>query len=195
MKRLLLILILTLSFQTWTKADDIKDFQIEGMSIGDSLLDYFSEKEIKNKKKLLSIGGKRFNDYNKIYKEQDNKMYDRVVLYFKSNDTKYIIRTISGRNYYTNNINKCYDLQIDISNQIENTLNNTKKDILKKSKNNNFPNGDSYKNEIIFNLKDKSFIRIACYDYSKKDTNSRDRLSVQIATHEYNSWLGSKNKK
>ena len=38
MKRLLLILILTFSFQTLTKADDIRDFEIEGMSIGDSLL-------------------------------------------------------------------------------------------------------------------------------------------------------------
>ena len=41
MKRLLLILILTLSFQSLTKADDIRDFEIEGMSIGDSLLEYF----------------------------------------------------------------------------------------------------------------------------------------------------------
>ena len=46
MKRLLLILILTLSFQSLIKADDIRDFQIEGMSIGDSALDYFSESEI-----------------------------------------------------------------------------------------------------------------------------------------------------
>ena len=48
MKRLLFILILTLSFQSWTKADDIKDFEIEGMSIGDSLLDFFSLDEIKS---------------------------------------------------------------------------------------------------------------------------------------------------
>jgi len=41
MKRLLLILILTFSYQTLTKADDISDFEIEGMSIGDSALDYF----------------------------------------------------------------------------------------------------------------------------------------------------------
>ena len=46
MKRLLLVLILTFSFQTPTKADDIRDFQIEGMSIGDSLLDFFNEEEI-----------------------------------------------------------------------------------------------------------------------------------------------------
>ena len=48
MKRLLLILILTFSFQNLTKADDIRDFEIEGISIGDSLLDYFSQEEINN---------------------------------------------------------------------------------------------------------------------------------------------------
>ena len=46
MKRLLLILILTFSFQSLIKADDIRDFQIEGMSIGDSLVDHFSEEFI-----------------------------------------------------------------------------------------------------------------------------------------------------
>ena len=48
MKKILLILILTFSFQSWAKADDISDFQIEGMSIGDSLLDFMSKKKIDN---------------------------------------------------------------------------------------------------------------------------------------------------
>ena len=51
MKRLLLILILTFSLQSWTKADDIRDFEIEGISIGDSALDFFSEKDIKKNSK------------------------------------------------------------------------------------------------------------------------------------------------
>ena len=46
MNRLLLILILSLSFQSLVMADDIRDFQIEGMSIGDSLLDFYSENEL-----------------------------------------------------------------------------------------------------------------------------------------------------
>ena len=48
MKRLLTILILIFTLQTPSQADDIRDFQIEGISIGDSLLDLFSEKKIKN---------------------------------------------------------------------------------------------------------------------------------------------------
>ena len=47
MKRLSLYLFLILfTLQTPSQADDIRDFQIEGMSIGDSLLDYMSEDEI-----------------------------------------------------------------------------------------------------------------------------------------------------
>ena len=41
------LFLLLFSFQTSSWADDISDFQIEGMSIGDSLLDYVSEKEIR----------------------------------------------------------------------------------------------------------------------------------------------------
>ena len=43
-EKFLLILILTFSFQSLTKADDIRDFEIEGISIGDSALDFFTKK-------------------------------------------------------------------------------------------------------------------------------------------------------
>mgnify|MGYP000722043315 CR=1 FL=1 len=46
MRVFIIVLVLIFSLQSWTKADDIRDFQIEGMSIGDSLLDYFNEDEI-----------------------------------------------------------------------------------------------------------------------------------------------------
>ena len=47
MKRLSLYLFLILfTLQTPSQADDIRDFQIEGMSIGDSALDYFTKDEI-----------------------------------------------------------------------------------------------------------------------------------------------------
>ncbi len=48
MKIFLSIFFVILSLQSWTKADDIKDFEIEGISIGDSALDFFSINQIKN---------------------------------------------------------------------------------------------------------------------------------------------------
>ena len=59
-KVFLSVLILTFSLQSWVKADDIKDFEIEGMSIGDSALDFFSESEIKSNK-LNYYKKKRFH--------------------------------------------------------------------------------------------------------------------------------------
>ena len=40
MRVFIVALVLIFSFQSWTKADDIRDFEIEGMSIGDSLLNF-----------------------------------------------------------------------------------------------------------------------------------------------------------
>ena len=51
MNRFILILILTLNFQSWTVADDIRDFKIEGMSIGDSLLKFYDIQKLDKIKK------------------------------------------------------------------------------------------------------------------------------------------------
>ena len=64
-KRFLLILVLIFSLQSWTKADDIRDFEIEGISLWKSATDYFNIKEIEERKK------KGF-----VYKEKD--FYDKT---------------------------------------------------------------------------------------------------------------------
>ena len=48
MKKFLAIIILNFFFITPSQADDIRDFQIEDLSIGTSLLKYMTEEEIKN---------------------------------------------------------------------------------------------------------------------------------------------------
>ena len=65
MKKLYIYLFLVLfSLQTPSQADDIRDFQIEGMSLGDSLLDYFSEEEINNFEKDYYPGSKKYYRLN-----------------------------------------------------------------------------------------------------------------------------------
>ena len=41
----ILLTLVVLFFSSLLPADEISDFQIEGMSLGDSVLDFFSEKE------------------------------------------------------------------------------------------------------------------------------------------------------
>ena len=43
MKKFILVIIIFFSFQSWTKADDIKELEIEGISIGDNEFDFFSK--------------------------------------------------------------------------------------------------------------------------------------------------------
>ena len=70
MKRLLLILILTINFQSLTKADDIRDFEIEGMSIGDSLLDYVDLIKINSLDTSNTSGSKKYTRYAEVKKNK-----------------------------------------------------------------------------------------------------------------------------
>ena len=47
-RALIIFLVLVFSIQSWTKADDIRDFEIEGMSIGDSLLKFYNNDKVYN---------------------------------------------------------------------------------------------------------------------------------------------------
>ena len=195
MRIFIAVLVLIFSLQTWTKADDIRDFEIEGMSIGDTLLQYYSKDQIISKSQNILMGGKKYNDWQQIHIENNNELYDRVSLYFKADDKNYIIKKISAKNYYINNIDECYDAQIIIWNEVKKITPNTKKTDLKKEKNPAFPEGDSYQRVAYAYFTDESYIGVGCSDYSKKDTNSRDRLSVLAVTKEYNTWQHSKDKK
>ena len=72
MKKLLGIMVLGLLLIIPSQADDIQDFQIEGMSVGDSLLDYFSEKEINDNIRNIYVDKKFtmvsfYNLFDEIY--------------------------------------------------------------------------------------------------------------------------------
>ena len=106
MKRLLAYLLLALSFTFIfnVKADDISDFQIEGISVGDSLLDYFTKKEIRKERKYR-IKYPNSNKFTAItFVEYPNlKFYNSIQVNVKNKDKKYIIYSISGIIYFPNN--------------------------------------------------------------------------------------------
>ena len=93
MKVFIAVLVLIFSLQSWTKADDISDFQIEGMSIGDSLLDYFSEEEIKEELFHFPNDIDKTFIHAEFYNPPFTKQYDSIQFAMKTNDTKYIIHT------------------------------------------------------------------------------------------------------
>ena len=93
MKIFLTTLILLVGVHSWTKAADIRDFQIEGMSIGDSLLNYMSIEDIESKKKNYHYATK---DYYQIGVYDNIDTYELITIHLKNNDKKYIIKEIEG---------------------------------------------------------------------------------------------------
>ena len=107
MKRLLFILILIIIFQSLTKADDVNEIQIDGMSIGDSALDYFTKSEIKSRTKTIYPGDDKFY---KIQFGSKNDTYEKIGFHLKKNDNKFIIYGLTGRTVM--GFNECSEKKI-----------------------------------------------------------------------------------
>jgi hypothetical protein len=181
MKRLLFILILIVIFQSQTKADDIRDFQIEGISIGDSLLDYLKISEIKKKKspnKKLKIV--RASISNNL------KTYDSVQFWWFEDDKDFKIVGIAGEIIINNGLKGCKKKQKEIVSEIKNTLT----EFTINEDENNYYDDKSGKSKVYhyaLNFKNKDNINIQCYIFSKnykKTKNMIDNLKVMIVTKE-----------
>jgi len=187
MKRLLLILILTLNFQSWTKADDIRDFEIEGMSIGDNLLDHISKNNIEK----LTENYYKDNRYTAITVfPEDNtrlkfKTYDAVVLNFLTNDTNYELQAISGIIIYEESIIDCIKKSDQIVKEFKTFFVNTE------VKNNNFKGVFGNVKSVEFNFKNEDKVIVSCYDYLPHETHT-DHLRVSIDRKEFLEWVEEK---
>ena len=113
------VIILIFSFQSWAKADDIKSLEIDGFSIGDSLLKYDTKKKIKNIKKNYYPGSDRIV---MIKWHNENNTYDELYLSYELNDPKFLIHEIKGIVNFSD-ANKCISQRNDIVSEIKNSLN------------------------------------------------------------------------
>ena len=191
--KLLSIILILFSLQSWVKADDIRDFQIEGMSVGDSLLEYMTVSEIENSKRNYF---KNKRKYYVVAKFDGLENYQVVDIYLKSGDSKYIIRTLGGKIEYKNK-DKCLSKKKEISVFMEGLFVNIKKseavaphehDKSKKSK--------VYASIFRFGKgKDNDpHVRVECSFFTKKfkkKTGFVDTLNVVAMTTEILDWVYS----
>ena len=186
MKKIFIILLfLFCIFQYGTKADDIREFEIEGMSIGDSALNFFSEQDIKKNSKDYY----RDKTFTPVQNDQYPffKIFDAVDFNFKTGDKKYIFQNINGILYYDNDIQNCYIKMDDITNDIEKNISYKKKHLKQVFKHRADKTGKSKFTQTRFDLKN-GYILIICYDFSK-EFGGQDHMSVSIDTKEFNDWV------
>tara|TARA_B100000965_G_C19568958_1_gene748153 strand:+ start:180 stop:752 length:573 start_codon:yes stop_codon:yes gene_type:complete len=178
MKRIFILAIFFFSLQPSTNADDISDFEIEGMSIGDSALRYIDKGEIDNLPSVMQ------GEYKKSILQINLKQYDSLIITYKNNDKDYIIAGLTGNIPIYSKINDCYKKMQIIEEEISQlfiNLNKTDWGILKLDK-----EYQTY-NPITYDFDNGDRIQIACYDFrkSKTEDNDRDLLKLSLYTSGY----------
>ena len=185
------VLVLIFSLQSWTKADDISDFEIEGMSIGDSLLDYFSKKEIKDNTNINYYTNNKYTSVE-FFGLPAFKIYDTVGFDYKTDDKKYIIDAIRGVLFCEKNIEKCNKKQKEIDLELSNMFENAQR-VDDKGKHDADKSGKSTLIHINFWLISGDAVNIELIDWSEKITNEKgwtDNVRVSFRAEEFNDFLG-----
>ena len=190
MKIFLSFIILIFSFQSLSNANDIREFEIEGISVGDNLLKFVSEGSIKTQIEDRKTSVYYDNDYVSILlKEMRNKLsiYDDVKVVIKPNDKSYKIYALEGILGF-NNIDECHKNQIKISDEIKNSLNLQMEGDMWNLKESRLPDSIKDIRYIDFNIKEdlsEGSFRTGCYDYKV----GPDILMIIINSPEFDKYL------
>ena len=186
-------------------ADDISDFKIEGISIGDSLLDYMTVEEILEEIEYRKDWYSHLNEPNKyaeVYTWKNLSTYDAISLIIKNTSTsqyisnkneKYTIQSIFGRTVFTEDFDGCIQKRNEIEKEVSKIFSNTQRyeDAFKHSAD---PSGRSIIDAVYFEFDSGAIAELSCYDYEETlriSKNWYDILVVGIRSKEVRSWLNN----
>ena len=195
MKKLSTYLFLLLfGFSTLSFADDISDFEIEGISIGKSLLDYMSEENIKTEIKNTRYIYTYLNeDFGEVYLYEGLQTYDSMSFFVKPNDEKFLIYEVRGIISYIEDLNGCHKKQNEIVEEISEIFEDAKKSE-QSYKSRLDPSGKSTKDKVKFTFNSGNEIQVNCSNWEENlrmKNNWLEGLSVIISTKEVIDWLKS----
>ena len=175
-------------------ADDISDFQIEGISIGDSLLDYMTEdeilEEIELNKDMYSFI-KEPNKYAEIYTDKNLQTYDYIAVFIKNNsiqnyvtnkNEEYTILSIRGVIHYQDNFESCIPKRDGINKDLSRVFPDLQKEE-SVFEHTSYPGSNIDQVEFIFDSGAR-FVT-SCRDF----LNRSNELNFVIRSNEIQEWL------
>ena len=195
MKLFLSALILIFSLQSFTKADDIREFEIEGMSIGNSLLLYSTKQEVYNNM-ITDYASKKYSRYTlKQINSEPLNQYDDIQVHFKTNDKDFIILQYLEI-YNKNKFDECLKMKKDVIKEISAMFPNAEINDVGTSKwYEADPTGETITSQYFFNLgsaKYNDYIEVSCYDWGEeaaKKYNAGDHFKLALIEKEFGKWL------
>ena len=193
MKKLSTYLFLILfSFSASSFAEDIFEFQIEGISIGDSLLDHLSKEEIINEIEINKPAYNYLTDkFGEVYLRGNFDTYDRLSVFVKPKDKHYTIYSIYGSISYDDKLKQCFAKQKEIEKEFSSKYKYTKKRKITLEFDWD-PTGESVSHNIQFFFDSGDLSEVNCTKYKKSfkiKNNWVDSLQVSFAKKEVFDWF------
>ena len=205
MKKLLILLFsLFLLSSPSVFADDISDFEIEGISIGDSLLDYMTEDEILKKIEYRINNNPYYYlkepiKFIEIYLYENIKTYDQMAVFIKHNSNqfitnkneKYTILSIRGIISYEEDNDSCIVKRDEIAEVAFMMFPNSKKDLYTKAHRGD-PSGNSIMYGINYALDSGGWIDLQCVNFEETwriENNQTEGISVAVDSKEITDWF------
>ena len=183
-KNFITFFFLTLFLSSNCLSNDIKDFEIAKISLGQSLLDYVDKNKINSLKSDSQYPNDKYIRYT-ITKILSIKDYDIVNVLIKKKDPNYIVESISAGVIY-NELEECLSLKKEIQDEIESIFDaNEKQDTEFPSKQD--PTGDSIVYGVQYYTKpypSNEGLSVNCYHMTEK-INIQRVLRVTVNSDEY----------
>ena len=187
MRIIIIIITLFINLQSLTKADDISDFEIEGLSIGDSLLNHFSVMEIKNFQNYDDLpSDMSFRIIEIFANEMKMELYDSVQIYYKPNDKTFKIQGVNG-GLFCDTKNMCINKYDEIKKDISKLFGDTLKSDNFNGKHMDDDTGQSVYEYIVY-YHPNGEIAVGYTDWAKH-MNYNDNVSIDISTQEVSNWV------
>ena len=192
MKKFLIILFLVFfSFSAPSLADDATDFQLEGISLYDSALNHFTERQIKNN--LVDwYSSKEYSTTSLAYLPKF-KIFKEIQISFKTDDKKYIILSIDGVVF------KHYNDCLKELDKTAKEFNAIFKDTYKGEKYTYAhaadKTGDTKVTDMFWKFNSGDSIRAMCVDWSKNYEDKfgyKDEWRIRIGGEEFGNFLSYK---
>jgi len=183
-------------------ANSIYDLEIEGISIGDSLLDYMTENDVLRGIQVTKDWYYYLNEpykYAEVEVQIDSRIYDYVSVFVKNNSTnqyvsikdeKFTILGIRGSMTNIKDLNNCIQERNEIIEIFSQILPNREK-TKEIYPNGSDPSGKSIIDAIYLDKLPNEGIRISCVDWEETyriKNNYLDNLSVIIENAEIIDW-------
>mgnify|MGYP001176124648 FL=1 len=189
MKKLSLYIFLVLMWCNFGVADDIKNFEIESMRVGESALNYFTKEEIENGKQPQQYPGSDRYIISNIFEHKNFEKFVQIQINYLKDDAEYRMGGILGSSPY-DDIKLCLKDKDVMENKMDKFFDVPAKQTATQDKHYD-QTGNSKTHITQYSLKN-GLVLITCDDWSTKMTNEenlRDIISVNLIGEDFKNFL------